>query len=120
MSVVSDTTAITTLLKTGNINLLESLFGTVVVPRAVADELLSYHQALPSFVKVKDLAKPEKRLQQVESLGRGEAEAIRLAKEVQADWLLIDDRKGRRVAEDLNLRCLGLVGIVLQGRRLGR
>ena len=38
MIVVSDTTAITTLLKTGDEELLTKLFGTVIVPPAVWDE----------------------------------------------------------------------------------
>ncbi len=47
----------------------------------------------------------------------GEAEAIELAKELSADWLLMDERKGRRVAMQEGVRVIGLVGIVLLAKR---
>lgn len=43
----------------------------------------------------------------------GEAEAIELAKELQADWLLIDERKGRRLASQERVPVIGLLGVVL-------
>ena len=50
MIVVSDTTAITTLLKVGQERLLQDLFGHVFIPQSVQSELLSYHRALPDFI----------------------------------------------------------------------
>ena len=44
MIVVSDTTAITTLLKTGDADLLAKLFGVVLIPPAVSDELRAFHR----------------------------------------------------------------------------
>jgi uncharacterized protein len=43
-------------------------------------------------------------------LGKGEAEAIQLAKEIGADILLTDDRKARAAAVSLEVRCSGLLG----------
>jgi predicted nucleic acid-binding protein len=47
MIVVSDTTALTTLMKAGLEGLLPGLFGHVLIPQAVALELLQFHTALP-------------------------------------------------------------------------
>jgi hypothetical protein len=47
----------------------------------------------------------------------GEAEAIELAREVNADWLLIDERKGRKLAREAGLPVIGLLGVVLLARR---
>jgi predicted nucleic acid-binding protein len=47
MSVVSDTTAITTLLKAERSRLLQEMFGRVFVPQAVWDELEEFHSRLP-------------------------------------------------------------------------
>ncbi len=47
----------------------------------------------------------------------GEAEAICLAVETQADLLLIDDKKGRRLAEAEGVRCFGLPALVLAACR---
>ena len=80
MIVVSDTTAITTLLKAGEEYLLAKLFGTVIVPPAVWDELRAFHLRLPDFIEVRSLsaaAKPPG----TERLGRGETEAMQLAVE---------------------------------------
>jgi uncharacterized protein len=52
-------------------------------------------------------------------LNAGEAEAIVLAKEISADRLLIDERKGRRLAQAEGVRVIGLVGVVLLAKRKG-
>jgi predicted nucleic acid-binding protein len=115
--VVSDTTAITSLLKLGQLELLSSLFGEVTIPRAVQSELLSYHNALPSWLLVKAATDHEilRRLRQ--QLDVGEAEAIALAKEIDADMLVIDEKKGRLVAEGLELKCIGLAGVLLLAKQ---
>src|SRR5437870_739241 len=99
MIVISDTTAITTLLKIGEERRLKDQFGTVIVPRAVWNELLAFHSSLPDFVLLKPVTASDQRLPGTEALGRGEAEAIKLAKETSADVLLVDDRKASAAAE---------------------
>jgi predicted nucleic acid-binding protein len=49
----------------------------------------------------------------------GEAEAIELAKELKADRLLIDERKGRRLAVQEGVPVIGLVGMVLLAKKKG-
>ena len=51
------------------------------------------------------------------SVDRGEAEAIALAEELHADHLLIDERKGRRLAQKQGLPVVGLLGVVLLAKR---
>ena len=58
MIVVSDTTAITTLLKAGEERLLRELFGTVTIPQAVWDELHAFHSGLPEFVHLRPVTEP--------------------------------------------------------------
>ncbi len=53
MSIVSDTTAITTLLKTEQGRLLQDMFGRVFVPQAIWDELKEFHAELPAFVELR-------------------------------------------------------------------
>ena len=120
MMVVSDTSPITTLLKVDRANLLHDMFGTVVVPRGVADELRAFHSDVPEFVEVRALTDPELRLPGTESLGRGEAEAIRLAKELNAELLLTDDRKARVAAERLGIRCAGLLALAVRAKQSGK
>ncbi|MGB3298208.1 MAG: DUF3368 domain-containing protein, partial [Phormidesmis sp.] len=49
----------------------------------------------------------------------GEAEAIALAVEVQADQVLIDERRGRMVAARLNLQYTGILGILVEAKSRG-
>ena len=49
----------------------------------------------------------------------GEAEAIALAVEIQADQVLIDERRGRLVAARFNLRCTGILGILVEAKSQG-
>jgi predicted nucleic acid-binding protein len=51
--------------------------------------------------------------------GSHEAEAIALAEELHADHLLIDERKGRRLAQQHGVPVVGLLGVVLLARRAG-
>jgi predicted nucleic acid-binding protein len=59
----------------------------------------------------------------VEQLGLrldpGEAEALVVALELRADRVLIDERRARRVALDLNLQPLGLLGILAEAKQRG-
>lgn len=49
----------------------------------------------------------------------GEAEAIALAVEVQAEQILMDERRGRLVATRLNLRPTGILGILVEAKNRG-
>ena len=120
MMVVSDTTAITTLLKIGEERLLQDQFGGVIVPRAVWNELLAFHSRLPDFVLLRPVTASDQRLPGTEALGRGEAEAIKLAKEINADLLLVDDRKASTAAEGLGIKCTSLLAAIVHAKKDGR
>lgn len=50
-------------------------------------------------------------------LDAGEAEAIVLALEVKADYLIIDEWKGREKAEALGIKIIGVLGLLLQAKK---
>ena len=119
MIVVSDTSPLTALLTVGEARLLPELFAEVVIPEAVRDELLRTHTLLPAWVRVE----PVKNVAEAARLGRlvdtGEAEAIALARELHADRLLIDERRGRKLAAQEGVAVIGLLGVILLARRNG-
>ncbi len=119
MIVVSDTTAITSLLKIHRAELLPALFSEIRIPQAVAQELARRHPVLPGFFRVQPVGDQLSVTGLLTKLDRGEAEAIILAKELAADALLIDEREGRAVAEALGIRCVGLAGALLFARQVG-
>jgi predicted nucleic acid-binding protein len=77
--VVSDTTAITSLLKIGRIDILSMLFSEVVISRAVHEELLRYHPSIPAFLQIRSVKDPEFLATLLRDLDAGEAESIALA-----------------------------------------
>jgi uncharacterized protein len=117
--VVSDTTAITSLLKIGQFEILLKLFNEVVIAEAVRDELLRYHASIPANLGIKAVKDKGLLSALLERLEAGEAESITLASELKADALLIDERRGRKMAEQRGIFCLGLAGIALLAKRKG-
>jgi len=110
MIVVSDTSPVTALLTVGEVELLPQYFTEVVIPEGVRDELLRTHARLPPWLRVvllKDRRRAEAYAREVDS---GEAEAIALACEMGADRLLIDERRGRKLAARDDVAVIGLVG----------
>lgn len=124
MIVVSDTTPIISLLKIDQINLLQSLFGEVIVPRAVYDELtanVSFCDEAEiikncSFIIIADVTNREavNLLRRATGLDLGESEAIIYTDETKANLLLMDEVKGRAVAKQMGLNVTGTIGILLE------
>jgi len=52
-------------------------------------------------------------------LDAGEAAALALAVEIQADVVLLDERRGREVASQLGLRTIGILGLLLEAKSAG-
>jgi predicted nucleic acid-binding protein len=121
--VVSNTSPITNLAAVGQLELLRQLYEKILVPQAVYDELTRL-PGQPGGAEVQScdwllVRSPANRARVVsllEDLDAGEAEAIALAIESEADLLLIDERIGRRVAAALNLKSIGLLGVLVEAK----
>lgn len=109
MIVVSDTSPVTALLTVGTAAILSQLFGEVIILQAVETELLRSHPVLPDWLHVRRSSDTAKADRYAQSVDRGEAEAIALAEELHADHLLIDERKGRRFAQQQGVPVVGLL-----------
>lgn len=127
MIVISDTSAITNLAAIGYLQLLPQLYGQVTIPEAVYRELIEIEPPVPGAAEVEtapwidirqvaDSAVVE-RLQSEVRLDPGESEAIALALELNADLLLIDERRGRAEADRLGVRITGLLGILVEAKQ---
>jgi len=119
MIVVSDTTPIHYLILTGHESILPDLFDDVIIPDAVVSEM-SHHNA-PARIRDWVSAKPnwaivrsgsDELLSRIHGLGRGETSAIAIAIEVQADAVLLDDRKAIREADRNGLSILTTFGLL--------
>ena len=123
MIVVSDTTPLISLLKIDRIDLLERLFGQVLIPQAVFDELTADERfqleadqiRQRRFVIVKAVQNPESAsiLKRATGLDQGESEAIVLTDELNADLLLMDEAKGRAVSFQMGIKIMGTIGVLM-------
>ncbi len=74
---------------------------------------------MPDYVLLRQIAQPEITLLGRELLGRGETEAILLAREINADLLLMDDRKGRTAAEHAGIKYASLPAVLILAKQRG-
>lgn len=124
MTVVSDTTPIISLIKINRLDLLQKLFGEICIPEAVYRELTANVAFMneADIVKASDFLKTlsvqnRKVLEVLQAAGGledRESEAIIFADELHSDALIIDERKGRKVAQKLGIQITGTIGIMIQ------
>lgn len=106
------------LIRTGYATVLPALFETIVIPPQVEAELL--HPRAPTEVRAMisqrppwlEVRAPHLLRAALSPLGAGEQAAISLALELRADYLLIDERAGRRAATVEGVTVIGTLGIV--------
>ena len=130
MIVVSDTSPITNLAAISQLDLLQQLYTSLIIPTAVYNEMVEVDKVVPGAVEVQTLSSIQTQAvadaQRVtdlqtsqENIDLGEAEAIILAVELKADLLLMDERRGRALATSYGLSVTGLLGVLLQAKRNG-
>ncbi|MBL7792671.1 MAG: DUF3368 domain-containing protein [Saprospiraceae bacterium] len=118
MIVVSDTSVITNLVQIDQLTLLKDLFGNIVIPQKVYDELTKVPKQIElierlNWIEVKQISDSSHFDNLLKTLDAGEAEAIVLAIELEADALLIDEKKGRKIAQEHGIIITGLLGILI-------
>lgn len=96
--VVADASVLIALGQIGQLPLLEQLFGEVVIPPAVAREVVRGGPQLPGWVLIRALHRGLDGRVAEASLGRGETEAIGLALETKAGRVILDDLPARRLS----------------------
>jgi len=124
---VFDSSSLIALARVGRLDLLHELAGEVHIPGAVFEEVAEHADERPGSAEVRSapwiqVGRVLDR-QAVEHLrgrlGRGEAESIVLARELEADFLVLDDAAARRVAEGEGARVIGLLGLLVHARERG-
>ena len=106
---------------------MQQLYGTIIIPPAVYQELINSGDTDPATLAVQTVdwiqtqAISDRVLLEIlqTNLDPGEAEAITLAVEINAERLIIDERRGRNEAIQLGLQVTGLLGIVLAAKQQG-
>lgn len=127
MIIISDNSALSALAEIGLLELLPSLFGEVTIPEAVRREcehegapqaLRDWIAGTPEWIWIS--TDPETFLPETANLGPGEASAISLAWEHRWDSrLILDEKRGRRVAGALGLQMTGVLGVIGEAAKQG-
>jgi predicted nucleic acid-binding protein len=126
MIVVADTSPINYLLLIQEIDILPKMYGKVVIPRAVHEELLrpvapeivrAWIVKAPAWLEIRTpINSPDSSLAKLDA---GERDAIMLATELRADQLIVDDREGRKQAEERRIPVIGTLGVLKEAATLG-
>lgn len=105
------------------LNLLNHFFDELKIPNAVWEEVTLKDQStevekIKIFFKdkVQAIKKPNRLLL---TMDYGESEAVTLYEEMMANFLLIDDRKARKIAEGFGVNCIGTLGLLVSAKSKG-
>jgi predicted nucleic acid-binding protein len=124
--IVSNTTPINYLVLIDHVVVLHHLYGQVIIPQAVFGELqdegtpakvTAWVAAHPAWLDVRTVSAPLDA--SLAFLDVGEREAISLAKELEADALIIDEPDGREAAKRGGLRVIGTLRVLYDAAEAG-
>lgn len=127
MILVLDASPLIALARIGSLGVLRQLADQIAIPDAVYVETVSQAPGRPGSIElaqadwitrqpVHDQAHVKRLRNRV---GLGEAEAIVLAQEIRADAVVLDDATARHLAEQEGCRVVGLLGLLVEGKRRG-
>jgi uncharacterized protein len=124
VKVVANTTPIISLASIGRLDLLERLFGHVLIAEAVYRELKAkpsygYAQVDCPFIEVRPIQGRLYKPLLLNQLDAGEAETILLAQEINADFVIIDENIGYRFATSAGLTVVRTLSLLLRAKDKG-
>lgn len=128
MILVIDSSALITLAKVGQLDLLRQLAETVMIPSAVYDEVVHIGRgragtdevSRSDWIIVRKVVNREGVSRLRGQIGRGEAESIVLSQETESDLVILDDAVARRLAEEHGLPVVGLLGLLAYAKERGK
>lgn len=126
--IVSNTTPVVCFLKIGRLDILKNIFNEITISQAVYEELTAKPEDNEEIATLKESGlfkiKPVENkfavslLRKQVGLDLGESESIVLAQELQAIILLMDERKGRRVAVENGISISGTLGVLVKAKQM--
>ena len=123
--IVSNTTPIISLLKLNRLDLLQKIYKQVYIPTAVYNEIEAgktkgYYKDLSEIDWINILEIQDKQaVKYFLDLDAGEAEAIVLATELNANLIILDEKLGRFHAKHTDLKITGTIGILIKAKSDG-
>jgi uncharacterized protein len=125
LKVVSNTTPLISLLKLDRLEILRKIYSEICIPSAVYNEIEAgkdkpFYRDLSKidWIKIIEI-KNQNALKYFLDLDSGEAEAIVLATEINADLLIMDEKLGRFHAKHADLKVTGIIGVLIKAKQQG-
>ena len=119
MAVVSNASPLIALARIQRLDLLPAIFESLLIPTAVAREIAPSIPVLPTWLRIQAPNVPPPASLLRRRLGDGELEALALAVELKADWIILDDLPARRSAAATGLNVIGTLGMLVTAKRAG-
>ena len=127
MIVVSDSSVLIALGAIGRLDLLRAIYTEVFIPEAVFTEITVESVSLPGAAEIAEAGwivvcpvtdKILVRTLRAE-LDLGESEALVLGVELKAGLVLMDERRGRKMARRMGLDVVGVLGVLVEAKKKG-
>jgi predicted nucleic acid-binding protein len=111
--IIADTSCLIALSNIEQLDLLYKVYKNVTITPEVQNE---YGQKLPNWISI-EAVQDEKKISIFElELDKGESSAIALAIEKENSLLIIDEKKGRKIAKRMGLSITGILGVILKAK----
>lgn len=124
--VVVNSIPIIALSKVSRLDLLQQMYGEIIIPKAVYQEVIEKNDVVEkaiadnaSWIHIFNISEQADKKMYKARLHEGEVEVMILAQEIHADLVIIDDLAARKTAEYLELTLTGTIGILIKAKRLG-
>ncbi len=124
MKVVANTTPLISLASIGKLELLKDVFGEIIIADAVYNEIKAkqgygYSEIDTDYIKVQSIKGIAYRDFLLNQLDLGETETIILAKEIDADFVIIDENIAYKIAKSSELNVVRTLSILLRAKEKG-
>ena len=112
--IISDASCLIALDRINQLDLLQKIFTTILTTEEVQKE---FGEPLPVWITIKQV-KDSSKVKELETIvDKGEASAIALALEINDSVLIIDEKKGRKLAKQLDIHIIGTLKILLIAKK---
>jgi len=114
--IISDTSCLILLNKINELELLKKFGSKIYITKTIEQE---FEKPLPNWIEVKSPTNNNYKKILEMDLDSGEASAIALALETENSIIILDDLKGRKIAERLKVKYSGTFGLLLKAKQVG-
>ena len=127
MTVICNATPLIAFARINRLDLLRKVAGNLIIPEAVACEIADYDDrrtgaialSQETWISIATVQTEQQVRLLLATLDRGESEVIALALELRPKLILMDELTGRKVAESLDLKVCGSVGLLIKAKQIG-